>query len=197
MTHEASFEPPLVASVLEEVKAERYRQHAKWGEQNHPNGTGAGVWLDHARSQRRMCEEAFRKGVGTWRHILSEEFAEALAEADPVRLRAELIQVAAVAVAWVEKIDRDATRSEAAPRSYPAGHGYTPATGPFATGEGCRVMLARYPCNHSRDQHDPSLPPVNVDVFGYRRGRLAACCPGSGTMAHVRGCINHPEADRG
>lgn len=22
------------------------------------------------------------------------------------------------------------------------------------------------------------------------------CCPGAGTMAHVRGCVNHPEADR-
>jgi hypothetical protein len=35
--------------------------------------------------------------------------AEALAEDDPTLLRAELIQVAAVAVAWVEAIDRRTT----------------------------------------------------------------------------------------
>lgn len=54
---------------------------------------------------------------------------------------------------------------------FPAGHGYTPTTGPFAPGEGCRVMLARYPCNYRRDQHDPELPPEDLDVFGYRRQR--------------------------
>lgn len=32
-----------------------------------------------------------------------------MAEKDPVNLRAELIQVAAVAVAWVEAIDRRGT----------------------------------------------------------------------------------------
>lgn len=52
---------------------------------------------------------------------------------------------------------------------YPAGHGWTPSTSPFDNGEACRVMLARYPCNWSKDEHDPELPPVDVDVFGYRR----------------------------
>ena len=45
-------------------------------------------------------------GEGTWADILREEYFEALAETDPARLRVELIQVAAVAVAWVEAIDR-------------------------------------------------------------------------------------------
>ena len=35
-----------------------------------------------------------------------EEVAEAFAEADVRRLRAELVQCAAVAVKWVEAIDR-------------------------------------------------------------------------------------------
>jgi hypothetical protein len=56
---------------------------------------------------------------------------------------------------------------------YPAGHGWTPSTSPFSNGESCRVMLARYVCNWSKAEHDPALPPVDVDVFGYRRGRLA------------------------
>lgn len=33
--------PSETESVLAEVLAERARQDAKWGEQNHPNGTGA------------------------------------------------------------------------------------------------------------------------------------------------------------
>lgn len=37
------------------------------------------------------------------------DYAEALAESDPARLRAELVQVAAVAVCWIEAIDRRAT----------------------------------------------------------------------------------------
>lgn len=96
-----------------------------------------------------------------------------------------------------QELDRlNAEREAAAARSrHPAGHGYTPATGPFATGDGCRVMLARYPCNYTREQHDPDLPPEELDVFGYRRSPRP-CCPGAGTMAHVQGCANHPEAQR-
>lgn len=50
---------------------------------------------------------------------------------------------------------------------YPAGHGFTP--GRF--GGGCRVMLARYPCNWAEGEHDPSLPPEDIDHFGYHRIR--------------------------
>lgn len=38
--------------------------------------------------------------------MLLEEVAEAFAESDDARLRAELVQVAAVAQAWIESIDR-------------------------------------------------------------------------------------------
>ena len=97
---------PMSARVLEEVSRERVAQQAKWGEQNHPDGTG----LPHAAHKpiraQRDCEAAFANGRGTWRHILIEEVAEAEAESDRTRLREELIQVAAVAVAWVEAIDR-------------------------------------------------------------------------------------------
>lgn len=99
-----------VLSVVGEVVAERERQDAKWGEQNHPDGTGRS-WHQHmARSARQTCEEMFAAGQGTWGHILAEEFFEALAESDPVKLRAELIQVAAVSVAWVGAIDRRTDR---------------------------------------------------------------------------------------
>jgi hypothetical protein len=35
-----------------------------------------------------------------------EEVREAMAESDPAKLRVELVQVAAVSVAWIEALDR-------------------------------------------------------------------------------------------
>jgi hypothetical protein len=88
--------------VLTDVRTERSRQDNLWGVQNHDSGI--------------------------WALILGEEFGEACQAALDVRygqvtdtgpsaarindnkvmqLRSELIQVAAVAVAWVESIDRE------------------------------------------------------------------------------------------
>lgn len=74
--------------VLGEVADERARQDAKWGQQDHE--------------------------VGIWLGILGEEFGEVAKEIaesqarplDVEHLREELVQTAAVAVAWVEAIDR-------------------------------------------------------------------------------------------
>lgn len=92
-------------NVVEEVLRERHAQDVKWGEQNHPDGTGP-QYAGHADGARSECDREHRAGRGTWRHILQEEVWEALAEEDPAKLRAELLQVAAVAAAWVEAIDR-------------------------------------------------------------------------------------------
>jgi hypothetical protein len=94
------------AAVLAEITAERARQDAKWGEQNHPDGTGGAFFAERAIIARAACQDAAAKGRLTWRHILEEEFKEATAEPSPTALRAELVQVAAVAVAWIESIDR-------------------------------------------------------------------------------------------
>ena len=48
-------------------------------------------------------------------------------------------------------------------------HGFTPGRTPFADGTRCVVMLARYPCPYGPDEHDPALPPVDVDAFGRKR----------------------------
>lgn len=105
------------ASVLAEVRAERSRQDAKWGQQNHPDGTGPDVeWLctvfdteatasELAQNFRAVCKSN-GPDRDNYLDILLEEVAEAFAEDDPARLRAELLQVAAVAVQWVEAIDR-------------------------------------------------------------------------------------------
>lgn len=94
------------ARVLDEVERERCRQDEKWGEQNHPDGTARAGDPMTATLARIATTAAADEGRVTWRHILSEEVAEAYAESDPETLRAELVQVAAVAVAWIEAIDR-------------------------------------------------------------------------------------------
>jgi hypothetical protein len=109
--------PTPTELVARDVAHERQRQNAKWGEQNHPDGTGPDVWplafaacstpaADLARSATRVTDDYAKAGKVTWLDILREEYHEALAESDPEKLREELIQLAAVAQQWVEAIDR-------------------------------------------------------------------------------------------
>jgi hypothetical protein len=92
-------------SILKEVADEREFQDSKWGQQNHPDGTGE--WMaERAEMYRGICELNAKEGVIEWLDILREEVYEAFAEENPKKLRAELIQIAAVALAWVEAIDR-------------------------------------------------------------------------------------------
>lgn len=102
-------------NIADEVAAEIARQNERWGVQNHPNGTGPRVrWMgadgptaaSTAEAMRDWCDAQHKRGEGTWMDILLEEVFEALAESNPARLRAELIQVAAVAQQWAAAIDR-------------------------------------------------------------------------------------------
>jgi hypothetical protein len=95
--------------ILAEVLGERARQDEKWGEQNHPNGTGGSNYHGLAETYRTVCQDAAAAGECTYADILLEEVYEAMEERDPVRLRKELVQVAAVAVQWIEAIDRRTT----------------------------------------------------------------------------------------
>lgn len=56
---------------------------------------------------------ASKMGELTYKDIFLEEVFEALSEEDQEKLREELVQTAAVAVAWVEKIDRDKEKKRA------------------------------------------------------------------------------------
>lgn len=97
-----------VQRVLEDVRAERARQDAKWGTDRIatlPDGTGRSGDATEAEARKIACDVARREGDITYRHVLEEEVAEALAETDPALLRAELVQVAAVAVKWIQGID--------------------------------------------------------------------------------------------
>ena len=100
--------------VVLEVADEMAAQVERWGIQSHPDGTGPVHQRTAATAAglaKVICDDAFKHGTGTWAHILTEEFHEALAEADTAALRAELIQVAAVCASWVRDIDRR-TRQE-------------------------------------------------------------------------------------
>lgn len=111
-----------ISRVLEEVQSEQDRQEDKWGEQNHANGTGPdhfflGKGLSAPATNAYLRERATeitddhaKNGRLTYADILLEEVFEAVAEKDPEKLREELIQVAAVSVSWIEKIDRDKAR---------------------------------------------------------------------------------------
>jgi hypothetical protein len=94
------------AGILGEIQAERVRQDERFGEQNHPDGTGGPGALHVADRYRLVVDEALKTDSVTWRDVLLEETYEALAEPDAARLRAELVQVAAVACAWIAAIDR-------------------------------------------------------------------------------------------
>ncbi|MFI0406626.1 hypothetical protein [Actinomadura sp. 3N508] len=89
-----------------EVRAERERIQARWGEQNHPDGTGGLLAAAHRDTSRECCQRAAAAGNVTWRLILAEEVAEAFAEDDPGQLRGELVQAAAVVLEWIDAIDR-------------------------------------------------------------------------------------------
>jgi hypothetical protein len=91
--------------VLREVMDERMAQNTKWGEQNHPDGTGLPYDIAWASIDRAKCQ-ANGPDTDNWRDILQKEVSEAFAEVDPVKLRNEVLQIAAVAVAWIEAIDR-------------------------------------------------------------------------------------------
>ncbi|MFI0373517.1 hypothetical protein ACH35V_37145 [Actinomadura sp. 1N219] len=97
--------PGALAKVLADVAAEREAQDRMWGVQEFPDGSGP-EFTESAEEAKRECAAAWTRGELTWRHILAEEFFEALAESDPRALRTELVQTAAVAVKWVQSLDR-------------------------------------------------------------------------------------------
>ena len=104
-----STQPTLATPGLDrhmvEVDAERQRQIARFGDQDHPDGTGSAIDRKRADEARRHCDHTTRTGRLTWNDILTEEGCEALAESDPDLLRTELVQVAAVALAWIFDLD--------------------------------------------------------------------------------------------
>jgi hypothetical protein len=121
--------PKETIKVLADVAEERLRQDLKFGDQSHlpdlcplivPEGV-AGSWdelpeivaadysIASANEARERCSHAFQHGRGNLADVLIEEVCEAIEQAalgDPLALREELLQVAAVAALWVEILDK-------------------------------------------------------------------------------------------
>lgn len=104
-------------TVLNDVSEERQRQFRRYGTNDDiRDGTGLETrWLGpYTGASASLIEADLRAdyedweettGNPTWVHLVREEVAEAFCEDDPGRLRDELIQVAALCVSWVEKLD--------------------------------------------------------------------------------------------
>lgn len=99
-----NFNDTSCKKVLEEVLQERHNQHEQWGEQNLPDGTHPTFVTQRDEHQQRRRGRSNENLL--WGDILLEEVYETLSETNHNKLRAELIQVAAVAVQWAEAIDR-------------------------------------------------------------------------------------------
>ena len=107
------------ALVLADVAEHRAEQRARYGDNaDLADGTGPGVrWLHtfpvmSCNSTAELIEVRLRQEyeshgevAPSWMHLVREEVAEAFQESDPVRLRAELVQVAALCVSWCETLD--------------------------------------------------------------------------------------------
>jgi hypothetical protein len=112
----------LHESVLEEVADELRRQLDKWGIQNHPAGTGVGkhfagaevedahpdvnFYGNNANAFKEINDVHVENNTLTWMNILLEELFEAGAESqeDIEKLVEELVQTAAVAVAFAASV---------------------------------------------------------------------------------------------
>jgi hypothetical protein len=91
--------------VLDDIAEERVRQDLKWGIQHYPDGTNPYAYKRLADNARAKCDLAAENKQLMWIDILLEEMYEAFAEKDWPYIRKELVQAAAVIVAWVEDGD--------------------------------------------------------------------------------------------
>ena len=102
----------MIDCIFEEIRAERRRQDEKWGKQNHPM-LGKSRYMDEVfpgvdnltellRDYRARCST----NKYGWYDVLQEEICEAFSETDLEKQREKMVQVAAVAVAIIECLDR-------------------------------------------------------------------------------------------
>lgn len=92
-------------TVLGDVQAERSRQIAKWGVQHRKDGSDPGTYRAIAARSRENFQNAEAAGSATWHQAVNGPFYESVSKTDPVALRAALVELAAVACAWIEDID--------------------------------------------------------------------------------------------
>ncbi len=91
--------------ILEAVSHEVAYQVARFGIQSLPDGIGQEGDATAEMLAKIACDIATSANNCTWRHVLTEEFREALNAADLEKLQEELTQVAAVCVSWIRDIE--------------------------------------------------------------------------------------------
>lgn len=116
-----------ISAIGDLIWQEAMRQVDKWGEQNHPSflvlndGNPLTDPVDRAlcycipteAQAKRVCENSFESGMGSYADIFIEEVCEAMGAVDGQPLEDELIQVAAVAINWIRAIRRRQTNDTA------------------------------------------------------------------------------------
>ena len=98
-----------MTGALIDVGFERNKQLEMYGDQHYSNGIVPDTYTRNLETEtKQYVEAAIDKGVLTWADILEEEIAELMntprSEHHDVEVVDELIQIAAVCVAWVEDI---------------------------------------------------------------------------------------------
>mgnify|MGYP001544722883 CR=1 FL=1 len=112
-------------TALDLVRERRAANLQKWGIQHYPDGTRNTAY---ARARRRAAQNAedaaARNHKLTWATIFNEEAAEALCEVDADKLLAELGDIGAVVLDWMDDIlQRSRRRTAHRRKSVLAGKG--------------------------------------------------------------------------
>ena len=94
-------------AILGEVSAERQRQREKFGAQD-DRPSFCPTQLTGPLQRKLASLRSANETAPSWDTIIREEVLEARLAPTAAELRAELVQVAAVAVAWIEALDRGA-----------------------------------------------------------------------------------------
>lgn len=105
---------PISRAIAREVLAERDAQDAV-RVLNLPDGTDES-FRPESDALKARANAGYADGTLAWSDLLLEDVWEALAEVDPVNLRAALVQVSALSQAWISALD---DRMGTAYRSYP------------------------------------------------------------------------------
>lgn len=94
------------SSLLMGVWKERDHLAAELGDHDRADGTGYAYMREKAEIAANECDTRLMAGRGSWRLLLRKQVTRAFAGMDAAELRPALIRVAAIALAWVEAIDR-------------------------------------------------------------------------------------------
>ena len=154
---------PIETRIVADAVYERRRQDQKWGPLDEksvdmPDGTG-----EQWNLALHKAREANADGTESFLSILREEVYEAAVETTQEGLRAELVQVAAVALKWIAAIDMRKSRTESrlrTPQSETQLHGINLGgwwcgacggyNGPGRKEPSCRACDARRPNSHEQ-----------------------------------------------